>query len=204
MKKLKFAVVDYGAGNLGSIARFVHALGYPMETVKSIRGKRKNHAQICVIPGVGNFGYAMRKLEQNGLDEFIHHFHAKKKLILGICLGAQLLLQTSDESPESRGLGLIEGKNLHLSKNPVYQGKVPRIGWQNVFRKKQEKNQMEGFYFMHSYEMVPQSECVVHGRSVDGVNAVVHLENLWGIQPHPEKSQLAGFRLIREIIKNHC
>ena len=204
MKKLKFAVVDYGAGNLGSIARFIHALGGNMETIKSIRGQSKIDAQICVIPGVGNFGYAMGKLEANGLVEYIHHFHKKKKLSLGMCLGAQLLLENSEESPGARGLGFIAGKNLHLSKNPAYRGKTPRIGWQNVSWGNQGKKQQAGFYFMHSYEMVPQNQRVVWGRSADGVNALIHLDHLWGVQPHPEKSQLAGFRLIREIIKNHC
>lgn len=204
MPKTKIAVVETGAGNLGSLARFIHALGYPMETVKRDPGPRQTKSHICLIPGVGSFGAAMQRVEKNGLRDFIHRSYARGQLIIGICLGAQILLDRSEESPGWKGLGLIPGENRHLSKNPVYKGKCPRIGWQTVIPTPSGKQTPGSFYFMHSFEMIPADKKAIWGKSNDGVNALVGTDNVWGIQPHPEKSQSSGFALLQQIIKKTC
>jgi glutamine amidotransferase len=197
------AVVDYGAGNLRSVARALARSGLePQVTGDPVVVRR---ADGVVLPGVGAFADAVASLRTKGLDEAVGESIAAGRPYLGLCLGLQVLFEESDEHGVSPGLGLMRGRVERFPERGA-DGRplrVPHIGWNEV-RFSGGHPLLDGlpdrdfFYFVHSYRAVPADPEVVVGRADHGGDfaAAVARDNLFAVQFHPEKSQSAGRRLL--------
>lgn len=213
MSTARVAVVDYGSGNLRSVGKALERSGLRPEVtgdVASIEG-----ADAVVLPGVGAFRDAAEHLRDKGLDAVIRRGIDAGKPYLGICLGLQLLFESSDEHGRCEGFGLLEGRVERFpEKGPRGETlRVPHIGWNEV-RFRGDHPMLEGlperdvYYFVHSYRPIPRDEGRVVGRAEYGspfAAAVAH-ENLFAVQFHPEKSQEAGRRLLDAFARwiAHC
>jgi len=202
------AIIDYGAGNLRSVCNaFIH-LGAAVTVVSTpteLQGATK-----IVLPGVGAFGTGMASLRQAGFEEPIKEAVAKGTSLLGICLGMQYLFESSDEMGYHHGLGLLPG---HVTRFPVGDArmkglKVPHMGWNSLVIQ-QENPLMRGIpdggyaYFVHSYYVAAANRADVIAAAEYGIKfaAVVARGNIYGIQPHPEKSQAIGLRILKNYIE---
>lgn len=219
--KDRIGIVLYGVGNVTSVVRAVERAGAVPVLIE--RPGDLESAGSLILPGVGAFGEAAMSMEVSGMADAIKDFAQSGSLVLGICLGMQLLFDSSEESPGARGLGLIKGGSKLLGGDDLRFGacdirlkgkakfKVPHTGWNEVrFKSAWPLGGMgEGkFYFTHSYQVVPKDQSVVAGTTSlagDGgdegrpmVSAVVQ-ENVMGVQFHPEKSAEAGLGLIRRF-----
>lgn len=195
------AIVDYGAGNLRSVKKAFDFLGveskiirYPAELVNVNR---------VVLPGVGAFGAAVNRLRSSGFWPLLTEFIRQDRPFLGICLGMQLLLQGSEESPGVKGLAVFEGINRRFA-----AGKVPQIGW-NQIRMKRESPLLAGiagdafFYFIHGYYIVPQDTAIVVAETDYYLTygSIIQRGNLFAVQFHPEKSGDTGLQLLRNWVE---
>ena len=195
------AIVDYGCGNLCSLENAFNAIG--ARSVASDSPKVIGKAEKVVLPGVGNFGQAMKMIRQKGLEKPIK-LAAAKKPFLGICLGMQLLFEESEESQGISGLGLLEGKVERFSVSK----KIPQMGWNKVSSEKQ-KGLFEGLpdkdwlFFANSFFAKPANSSFVAGRSFYGEKfcAAVEEKNIWATQFHPEKSGYLGLKMLQNFAK---
>ncbi len=202
---MRAVVVDYGMGNLRSVAKALEHVGFPEVKVSSDPGEVKT-ADALIFPGQGAFRKAMENIKDLGLLKPLRDHVEKGKPFLGICLGLQLLFEKSYEHGETEGLGLLKGEVVLLPPKV----KLPHIGWNQVWIKKR-KGLYSGiedgdfFYFVHSYHVVPKEEEIVASTTDYEVYFVsaIQEENLWAVQFHPEKSQRKGLRLL-ENFKNFC
>ena len=190
------AVVDYGMGNLRNVRRAFESLGE--EVLITASAAAIDAAGTLVLPGVGAFGEAVKRIDALGLREPLLHYTAQGRPLLGICLGMQLLFEESEESPGARGLGIVEGTVKRFSQ----ELHVPQIGWNDVTPTKPSRLFPDGagvFYFVHSY-YAPASEWTV-ATTEYGItfSAAVQKGNVYGVQFHPEKSQNAGLDLLRSF-----
>jgi imidazole glycerol-phosphate synthase subunit HisH len=200
----KLVIIDYGLGNLASIANALEALAVPYQ-ISSDPSVLKN-ASGLILPGVGAAGVGMKNLKKKGLDKVIGKEIKKGKPILGICLGMQLLLSFSEEGNVAC-LDLIEGK----VKKFTTRLKIPQIGWNNVRIKNNELRIMEDvknnsyFYFVNRFYCEPQDENIIAGMTdYDGEFCSVFVkDNIVGMQFHPEKSGSVGFKLLKNFITNY-
>jgi glutamine amidotransferase len=207
----EFVIVDCGIGNLRSVQKIFERLGAKAPIADSPDQVRA--ADAIVLPGVGAFGDAMKKLESDGVADVIRHEATERgKPLLGICLGLQLLGQGSAESPDVPGLGIVPGEvaPLDVAGNRDWMGRkltLPHIGWNAVTA--QSRSQLfdgietgTDFYFVHGYHLVPaEPEWSTATAEYGGefVSAIEHA-NVFAVQFHPEKSQKQGQRLIRNFI----
>jgi len=202
------ALVDYGMGNLRSVAKALEAVGGRVKVTSSPSDLKR--ARKILLPGVGAFPDAVRELKKKKLWEALREAPAQGKYLMGICLGYQLLFSASDEGGKRiKGLGLIDGEVTRFPlRSLVRKGyKVPHMGWNSVsIRKKSRllKGVKEGtyFYFVHSYyPSVENTKDVLgktdYGRSFD---SAVEQDRLSGFQFHPEKSQDAGLVILRNFV----
>lgn len=204
--RLDVAVVDYGAGNLRSVAKALERSGLDPEIVTTPAGIRR--AGVIVLPGVGAFRDAMRDLEKKELAEALLEAIRGGKPYLGLCLGLQLLFDESDEHGVSDGFGFFRGRVEAFPKRdaegqPV---RVPQIGWNEVtFSGGSDGHtllrhlpQRDYFYFVHSYRALPEEDGIVVGQAdyAGPFAAAVARDNLVAVQFHPEKSQKAGKRFL--------
>lgn len=196
------AIVDYGVGNLFSLRSSLQALG--METEVTREADRLRAAGQIILPGVGAFGDAKRKLEDSGLVPVLLE-EAERKPLLGICLGMQLLFDKSLEYGEHPGLGLIPGQVVPLREDLADPAlKVPHMGWNRLEIMRDDPlfrycEDGEYVYYVHSFYA---RECAASTLAVSGyggvsVTGVVRKGNVWGTQFHPEKSGDTGLRLLR-------
>lgn len=199
MKSPVIAVVDYGVGNLKSVTNALNYLG--LRGVVTGDAAELERADAIILPGVGAFPDAAKKLRGLGLDKELHVQSAKKP-ILGICLGMQLLFGGSDEVRRCAGLGLVQG---WVEKIPT-QCKLPHIGWNSLrFQNNSPifKDLEDGVYvyFVHSYCGFAAYERDVTARTDYGVSvtAAVGRGNVYGCQFHPEKSGEAGLQILRNF-----
>lgn len=195
------AVIDYGAGNLKSVVNALDFLGCPNQIV--CNANEIKSASALILPGVGAFGAAVDELEKRGLTDAVKQA-AQSKPFLGICLGMQLLFETSEESPDKQGLCLLRGKVKHFPKNIGL--KIPHIGWNSIKKSEQSKlfsetQQDSYFYFVHSYYCTSEDKSAIAARCQYGIefDAAVEKDNLFGCQFHPEKSGSAGLALLRKF-----
>ncbi|MBR7110329.1 MAG: imidazole glycerol phosphate synthase subunit HisH [Clostridia bacterium] len=198
------AIVDYGVGNLFSLASSLSAIG--VETVVSSKKEDIISSDKIILPGVGAFGDAIKKLNDTGLVPTILDEVKKGKPLLGICLGMQLLFEKSYEYGEHKGLGLIKGEVKDLKSDLLKNGfdfKVPQMGWNSLkFHNKSPlfKYVKEGdfVYFVHSYHAVGCEQSLIasteYGIQVTGA---VQNGNVFGAQFHPEKSGEVGLKILR-------
>lgn len=198
------AIIDYDAGNLRSVEKALEALGEkPLVT--------RNAAEILgadkvILPGVGSFGEAMERLNQYGLVDVIHQVVNRNIPFLGICLGLQLLFESSEECPGVQGLGLLPGRILRI---PDAAGlKVPHMGW-NSLKIRSGAKLFKGIetgayvYFVHSYYLKAEEDEVVASSTEYGVSihAAVEKGNLFACQFHPEKSSDVGLKILNNFIE---
>ena len=206
------AIVDYGMGNLASVRKACEFLGAKVRVTSDPRQVEK--ARAVILPGVGAFGEAMVELKRRGLLAAVVGSAREGKPFLGLCLGLQLLFDSSEESPGVKGLGILPGRVRRFRR--MKHLKVPHMGWneiQVVRKNRLLKDLPDGafMYFVHSYYADPrQGDCVVaqtrYGRSFPSV--VWDGGRLWATQFHPEKSQRWGLRILRNFLsitqENRC
>ena len=198
---MMIAVIDYGMGNLRSVTNAFRRLGADMAITRDESVIRK--AAALVLPGVGAFGKCVENLKSFGLFDLLKEQIGEGKPYLGICLGMQVLLESSEESPGTAGLGVIKGRVVR------FRGamKIPHMGWNSV-----EIERPSGifddvpsgsyFYFVHSY--YPEPEGPVTATVTDyGTTFASSLqrENIFACQFHPEKSQAVGLRLLSNFVR---
>lgn len=196
------AILDYGFGNLKSVWNALDALGE--DPVVVLEGPSLDEASHLVIPGVGSYDSAMKELLERDLVGPLHAFAASGRPILGICLGMQLLGDSSEEGDSAQGLGLVQGKVEQF--RPELDIDVPHAGW-NTTQFIGEHPVFQGlpsssdFYFVHSYRFNCDAK-KVYGTTHHGEEfcSVIGAENVLGVQFHPEKSQRKGLR----ILENFC
>lgn len=202
---MRIVVVDYGMGNLRSVANAFGAVGHPVEIVA--RPDQLADADGIVVPGVGAFGDAMRNLHERGFVPVLEeHVRGQGVPFLGLCLGMQLVATDSVEHGAHPGLGWVPGRVVKIEPNgrPI---RVPHIGWNDVrfvegSRLFAELGESQAFYFVHSYVLQPDEQEVVSGVcEYDGPFAAsIEVDNIYGTQFHPEKSQRAGLAALRNFV----
>jgi len=197
------ALIDYDAGNIKSVEKAFEYLG---EEVVITRDKDVIlGADKAVLPGVGNFGDAVKRLEEYGLFEVIHKFVALNKPFLGICLGYQLMFEESEEAPGFKGLGLFKGKCLRF--DDKYGFKIPQIGWNSLTFQRPTKI-FDGLkddsyvYFVHSFYVQAEDESIVAATCEYGnvFHAACESGNIFGCQFHPEKSSNVGMKILENFV----
>jgi len=205
MKK-EVVIIDYGMGNLWSVKSALDFIG--VETIISSDPKKITAANILVLPGVGAFRRAMTSLNKTGISEaIIEAVSRKKSKILGICLGMQLLGQSSTEDGFTEGLSLITSKSEKFDNNHNPEVKIPHVGFNSVYFPEnsilfQQLEKESDFYFTHSYKMtLSNMEGLVSKTQYAGdFLAAYENENIFATQFHPEKSQSNGLRLLQNFI----
>ncbi len=199
------AIIDYGAGNLSSVKKALDYLGAESEITQD--KEKILTASHVILPGVGSFGDAMHSMQERGLVETVKKAALSGKPFLGICLGLQLLFESSDESPNVKGLGILNGKIITIPKDTGL--KVPHMGWNSVSLKQNngifsniEDNSY--FYFVHSYYLDGADEDVIAATAEYGVTieCAVQKGNLCATQFHPEKSSKIGLKLLENFLKS--
>jgi glutamine amidotransferase len=193
----RIAILDYGMGNLRSVEKALEHVGAEASITDDPALVRA--AEGVILPGVGAFPRAMERVRERGLDELVEERRATGVPILGICLGLQLLFDSTTELGGAEGLGLIAGPVAALDAKGL---KVPHIGWSPV-RWERESRLVEGiesetpFYFVHSFVPAPGVEDML-GSAAHGTRfaCAAQRDNVYGVQFHPEKSSAAGLRLL--------
>lgn len=195
-------VIDYDAGNIKSVEKALDFLG---ESVVVTRDKQTIlQADRVILPGVGAFGDAMEKIRRYHLESVLKEVVQNGTPFLGICLGLQLLFDSSEETPKAKGLGILKGKIVHI---PDAKLKVPQIGWNSLHFPKNGRL-FEGIsenafvYFVHSYYLQAEED-IVTATTEYGVeiHASVEKGNVFACQFHPEKSSKVGLRMLENFIR---
>ena len=196
------AILDYDAGNIKSVEKAFKILGG--ETILTRDFSVIKKADRLVLPGVGSFAAAMDNLKKYELDKAIHEFVATGKPFLGICLGLQLLFESSEESPGVEGLHVLDGV---VKRIPDSEGiKVPHIGW-NSLDFPNEGRLFKGIdegafvYFVHSYYLQAKEPSIVTATTEYGchIHASVEKDNIFACQFHPEKSSTVGLKILKNF-----
>jgi len=198
------AIIDYDAGNLKSVQKAFEYLG---EKIIITRDRKELvNADKVVLPGVGAFGDAMANLRKYELDYVIHEVVDNKVPFLGICLGLQLLFESSEESPGVEGLNILNGKIAKIPKNGNI--KIPHMGW-NSLDLHNNGRLFQGIedgvyvYFVHSYYLQAEEEAIVKATAEYGtcIHASVERDNVFACQFHPEKSGSIGLKMLSNFAK---
>lgn len=198
-------IIDYGAGNLLSVANAVKFLGF--DSVLVSKPEHFEGVTKLILPGVGAFGDCVENLKSQGLWEPIQKWVGAGKPYFGICLGYQVLFESSAESPNLLGLGVLKGDVLEFSANTG--DKVPHMGWNSVAMTDTSMpiwnglNDDDHVYFVHSFYPEPQDQSIVAARThYAGVEfaAAVCKGAVWATQFHPERSQQVGLQVLRNFI----
>ena len=202
---MRVGVVDYGMGNLGSVANALDHLGAAYRIFRD--PAEMDGFDSLILPGVGAFGDCMANLESYGLAAPLAAWMAEDRPLLGICLGLQVLCESSDEAPGVRGFGVVPTRVARLAEAPGY--KVPQMGWNQVRRAPGAEDcpllrgipDSSWFYFVHSY-CLPSAPGWAAGLTGYGTEYVsmVRRGRVAAVQFHPEKSQAAGLRLLRNFL----
>ncbi|NPV87493.1 MAG: imidazole glycerol phosphate synthase subunit HisH [Anaerolineae bacterium] len=197
------AIVDYGVGNLRSVEKALQQVG--AQTVVTSDGQTILDAGGVVVPGVGAFRDGMAQLRRQGLDRVICMVAAQGKPLLGICLGMQLLFESSEEMGFCEGLALLEGRVVRF---PATGLKIPQTGWNRLWFAQQHPllgGLSDGcyVYFNHSYFCQATAQEVVLAHAEYGIRypVAVGCERVFGVQFHPEKSQEIGLRILRNFVE---
>ncbi len=199
------AIVDYNMGNLASVQNAFALLGEET-VVENDPSKFKNYDKL-ILPGVGAFGDAMEHLRQRNMIDAIKEYAQSGKYILGICLGMQLLFESSEEFGKHEGLGLIKGDVKAFDTSKFEEKlKVPHMGWNRMFTTNhplfENLDEEHYLYFVHTYHVNCSNEEDIIGKTNYGyefTSAVAH-GNVFGIQPHPEKSHENGLAILKNFI----
>jgi len=206
-RKINVGILNYGMGNLRSVEVSLNYLGIKNTLVSEAKNiKKYSH---IILPGVGSFKKAIKNLKASRMfDEILKISNEKKQKILGICLGMQLLFDSSSEDGLTKGFGIVAGKVEKFSSKKTINLKIPHVGFNEVsFDKKnfffRDINDSSDFYFDHSYRISKFNDNINPVISYHGEKflAAFNFENIYGAQFHPEKSQSNGLMLLRNFIK---
>src|SRR5437763_7524799 len=197
----QLAIIDYGVGNLRSVEKAFAATGCVAEVTGDERVLRA--AERLVLPGVGAFRACMDGLQARGFDELVRERVAAGVPLLGVCVGMQMLFEASEEFGETAGLRLLNGRVRRFDSAL----RVPQVGWNNVRQRRPDRPLFAGiadgafFYFVHSYYCAAADDETVLGETEYGITyaSIVGRANVCGVQFHPEKSQAAGLRLLKNF-----
>ena len=206
-------VIDYGIVNLKNILRSFEYIGVPIDS--AVDPDQVLKADRIILPGVGAFASGMNELRTRGMDEAVKCIANTGRPVLGICLGMQMLLDSSIEYGQHQGLGLIPGSVVPIPTNSVGMGrrKIPHIGW-NALRYPSHASSWKNsclnrapegsfFYFVHSFMVVPEksshilAQCIYEGLPV---TAAIKKDNITGLQFHPERSGPIGLEILHEFM----
>jgi glutamine amidotransferase len=200
-KKPLIAVLDYGIGNLRSAQKGLQFVGADARLTNDI--KLIAEADAVVLPGVGNFGACMTALREAGLEESVHAAIATSRPFLGICVGMQMLFESSEESPGVTGLGIVGG-DIRWLPDGVQK---PQMQWNQLKIIKQDElfsglEQNPWMYFVHSLSVVPIDDSVVVANCNYGIDlvAAIRLNNIFATQFHPEKSATEGLKILQNFV----
>jgi len=208
----RVAVIDYGMGNLRSVAKALEHVNPRARVLVTADKDDIKNADHIVFPGQGAIGSAMQALKQRGLDQVLLQ-EIDKKPFLGICLGLQVMMEHSEEDGGTQGLGLIPGQvkrfpDPHMDTHSNTRLKVPHMGWNQLHQTCahplwQGIQQDSRFYFVHSYYVTTERSADVAGTCEYGLNFVAAAcrDNLFAVQFHPEKSAEAGLQLLDNFLQ---
>lgn len=198
------AVIDYDAGNIKSVIKAVESLGH--EAILTRDSEIILNADHVILPGVGSFGDCMEKIRSYNLEAVIKQVVSQGTPFLGICLGLQLMFESSEESPGVQGLGILKGKILRIPDCPGL--KIPNIGWNSLDFPREGrlfKGVKEGayVYFVHSYYLKAEDEAIVTATTEYSthIHASVESDNVFACQFHPEKSSEVGLQMLRNFLE---
>ncbi|NDL68679.1 imidazole glycerol phosphate synthase subunit HisH [Anaerotalea alkaliphila] len=197
---MKIGIIDYGMGNLKSVSNALDYIG-----ADHLISSKVEELEVCdklILPGVGAFKDAVARIRKMGIDAMLHRFHQQGKPLLGICLGMQLLFDSSTEFGEHEGLGLLPGRIVKMEV-PL---KVPHMGWNSLIIKKEEP-MFHGLtpesyvYFVHSYHLETEAD-VVSATTFYGkeIQIAAQSGNTYALQFHPEKSGDTGLQILKNFI----
>lgn len=197
------SIIDYDAGNIKSVEKAIHHLGK-----KAVITRERDvilSSDKVILPGVGSFGDAMEKIREYSLQNVIYDVIDKKIPFLGICLGLQLLFESSEESRGVTGLGILPGKILRI---PEGEGmKIPHMGWNSLHIKENSKlfqgiSQDAYVYFVHSYylQAARQEDVAAITEYSTRIHAAVERDQIFACQFHPEKSSSTGLKILKNFI----
>lgn len=201
------AIIDYGAGNIRSVENAMKYLG--QEAVLTSDPKTILSADHIILPGVGAFGDAMGRLRRTGMDDVIREAASRGTPFLGICLGLQLLFESSEESPGVEGLGILPGRIIRIPDGTENgrKRKIPQIGWNDLsypnpgrlFKGVPEHSYV---YFVHSYYLQAADPSIVTATTQYGalIHASVERGNVFACQFHPEKSERIGMQILQNFL----
>ncbi len=198
-------IVDYNMGNLASVVNALKLLGE--DSIIESNPKKFSEYDKLILPGVGAFGDAMEHLRERDMVDALRDYAQSSKPMLGICLGMQLLFQSSQEFGTHEGLGLIKGHVQEFDTQKFNSNlKIPHMGWNRMFTKEhplfKNLDDEHYLYFVHSYHVVCDDKDDIIGETEYGytfTSAVAH-KNIMGIQPHPEKSHKNGLSILKNFI----
>ncbi|MCT4598247.1 MAG: imidazole glycerol phosphate synthase subunit HisH [Vallitalea sp.] len=197
---MKIGIIDYGMGNLGSISNALKYIG--VEWIISSDIKELENTDKLILPGVGAFGDAIKQLKEKELDYFIHKSVKKEKPLLGICLGMQLLFNSSKEHGNHKGLEILDGEIVKFNTDL----KVPHMGWNKLNINKREPlykglPDNSNVYFVHSYHL-ETSKDIVSATTYYGKQIQISAQenNVYALQFHPEKSGVIGLKILSNFV----
>jgi glutamine amidotransferase len=197
-------IVDYGIGNLRSVQKAVQHVGG--EAVFVHTPEEIAQVDALILPGVGNFGDCVRSLAKSGMWDAVRDWAKSERPFFGICVGYQMLFDSSEEAPGEKGLGIFAGGVRKFSDK--HNLKIPQIGWNTVTVRQPDAPLLEGIsngdyvYFVHSYYAAPKDVSIIALETTygDTFAAAVARGNLLATQFHPEKSQRAGLQMLKNFV----
>ena len=205
--RILIGVLDTGSSNLNAVMRSLSKSGFEADLIPL--GGAPRQYDCVILPGVGNFGFVMGKLVESGTASWLRKVHDSGTPILGICLGAQLLFQSSEEAPGVSGLGFIGGSVRMMESNNLFR--VPHMGWNTVSLKKPKifgltENEIRSYYFAHSFYFTPcnESDVLASTQHNNLFCAIAGNNRCLAIQFHPEKSGRAGQEILRRSVEWLC
>ncbi len=204
----KICILDYGMGNIASLSNAIKKIGYTPELYSE---KEEINSNILILPGVGAFNSAMEIIKKKNYAKLINSFVEKNdNFLFGICLGMQILFNSSNENKVTKGLGLINGDVSKLQS--INKIKLPHVGLNEIMIKNNEKFKFiknydnKKFYFVHSYAVKTLNEENILATSayknIDFTSIVTNNKNIIGTQFHPEKSSKIGLNFLEDVLKN--
>jgi len=201
--KNKICILNYESGNVGSVSNMLKHMGY--NSVISNKEKEIKDSTHIILPGVGSFGNAMKKINNLiPIKTLENEVFKQKKPFLGICVGMQILAEKGFEHGENTGLGWIKGNVIKIeSKNLP----LPNIGWNDIIIKQKSiltegLDKVKDFYFVHSYVFNPTNKNNIIAETIyeKSFCSIAQSQNIFGVQFHPEKSQKAGMILLKNFL----